>query len=174
MQVTQPETLEIEDMASKTEATEPKKKSNKKGGKKAVTFERTPAPTPEPEAATAEPELAEGEITLAGLAKRYVVSMQRLGKTESTCASYANDLALAQRVLGEHAVISKITIEDVRRFNESDEVTKLRSGKPRAKPTIDKARRVLRLALCWAAEKKFIDAAPYEAKSGKEDGADAD
>jgi len=39
-------------------------------------------------------------------------------------------------------------------------VTKLRSGKSKAKPSIDKTRRVLRLALCWAAERGIVSTAP--------------
>ena len=42
----------------------------------------------------------------------------------------------------------------------SKPVTKLRSGKSKAKPSIDKTRRVIRLALVWAVEKKLLKAAP--------------
>ncbi len=49
----------------------------------------------------------------------------------------------------------------------SDRVTKLRTGKPKAKPSVDKTRRVLRLALVWAAEKKLIKAAPIPVPAAK-------
>ena len=45
-------------------------------------------------------------------------------------------------------------------FFASKAVTKLRSGRAKAKPSVDKTRRVLRLALVWAAEQKWIGAAP--------------
>jgi hypothetical protein len=39
-------------------------------------------------------------------------------------------------------------------------VTLLKSGKPKAKPSVDKTRRVLRLALVWAVEQGWIEKAP--------------
>ncbi len=43
---------------------------------------------------------------------------------------------------------------------ESDAVTKTRSGRGKAKPGIDKTRRVLRLALDWAAAVRLITESP--------------
>ena len=50
-------------------------------------------------------------------------------------------------------------------FFESDAVTKTRKGRAKAKPTVDKTRRVLRLALEWAAARKLIEAAPWRTRT---------
>ena len=39
----------------------------------------------------------------------------------------------------------------------------LKTGKPKAKPSVDKARRVLRLALCYAVEAGWLEKAPLPA-----------
>jgi hypothetical protein len=70
------------------------------------------------------------------------------------------ELKTAAAELGEDTPIADITPERVQAFFDSKRVTKLRSGKNKAKPSIDKTRRVLRLALCWAAERGIVAKAP--------------
>jgi hypothetical protein len=70
------------------------------------------------------------------------------------------ELKTAMDELGETTPIADIMVERVQEYFDSARVTKLRSGKHKAKPSIDKTRRVLRLALCWAAERGIVAAAP--------------
>lgn len=99
-------------------------------------------------------------ITLGELARRYVEHLAVEDKSPGTQFSYSQELRLACKELHEDAPIALLTVEDVRRFFTCDKVMKLRSGKPKAQPSIDKSRRVLRLALVWAAEKGWIPTAP--------------
>src|SRR5215831_14898403 len=99
-------------------------------------------------------------ITLAELAERFLKHLEQAGKSRGTTFSYQMDLEIAKAALGAQMSISAVTAEQVQKYFESDAVTKTRKGRAKAKPTIDKTRRVLRLALAWAAEKKLIEKAP--------------
>lgn len=99
------------------------------------------------------------ETTLAALSSAYLDSI-RSRATPLTVASYDNDLKVAQRVLGADEPIADLTPEAIEAFNTSDEVMKLRSGKPKAAPSYLKTRRVLRLALAWAVETGLLDTTP--------------
>jgi hypothetical protein len=101
-----------------------------------------------------------GEMTLAELCERYVKHMEDDGKSPGTCSSYTAELKLAVKHLGGETQIASITPEQVTAFFVSKPVVKLRSGKAKSRLSIDKTRRVLRLALVWAAEKKWIPSAP--------------
>jgi hypothetical protein len=100
------------------------------------------------------------DLTLADLAERYLKHLEREGKSNGTISSYGAELKLAIKDLGDETKIAEITTEQVAAFFESKPVTKLRSGKKKSQLSIDKTRRVFRLALVWAAEKKWIKAAP--------------
>jgi hypothetical protein len=78
-------------------------------------------------------------------------------------SSYTNDLEVAYEFLDGNAPAAAITEKQIAAFNISKGVMKLRSGKPKAQPTILKVRRALRLALVWAEQKKLIGKAPYTA-----------
>jgi hypothetical protein len=86
--------------------------------------------------------------------------MKNDGKSAGTIASYSMELRLAQDELGAETVLSDLTPERVAEFFNSKRVTKLRSGKNKSQLSIDKTRRVLRLALVWAAERGIIAKAP--------------
>ncbi len=147
----------------------PKEPKAKKTGK-AKTIEREPrVEVPEP----SESDDAKGVQTLAKVSRRYCRAITKAGKTEATVSSYANDLQVAQNELGADTDIKTLTERKIKNFEDCDAVCKLRSGKGRAKPTIDKARRVLRLALFWAEAEGLIERAPYEHKADK-DAAKAD
>ena len=103
---------------------------------------------------------APGTATLADIAAGYLADMEAKGKSNGTIASYGMELKTAMVELGEGTLVAELTPEQVQTFFESKRVTKLRSGKSKAKPSIDKTRRVLRLALCWAAERGIIEKAP--------------
>jgi hypothetical protein len=129
---TQPET------ATATEEATPKKKRKK---------------------AASEPALI-GTATLADIAAGYLADMQAKGKSDGTVSSYRMELKTAMDELGGATPIAEITVERVQAYFASKRVTKLRSGKNKSQLSIDKTRRVLRLALCWAAERGIVEKAP--------------
>jgi len=114
----------------------------------------TPAPAPNK---TSKPKAA---FTLADLCEQYVRHLEEEGKSAGTVSSYTAELKLACKHLAAETVATAITVEKVAIYFASDPVTKLRTGKPKAQPSIDKTRRVLRLALVWAADTKLIKSAP--------------
>jgi len=127
----------------------------------------TPAPAPpavskrKPRAVDAEAaSAAEHAQSLAGLADAYAGKMLADGKTEGTIASYKAELALACKHIDGETPIAELTVDQVRAFFESKPVTKLRSGRSKSQLSIDKSRRVLRLALVWAAEQGLVKTAP--------------
>jgi hypothetical protein len=101
-------------------------------------------------------------ITLAELTDRYTKHMEDAGKSRGTVFSYESELRLAQRELGADLSIGAITRDAIETFNNSPRVTLLKSGRPKSQLSIDKTRRVLRLALKWAADTKLIDVSPAE------------
>ena len=128
-------------------------------------------PTPEP-APAAEPKpkkggkkkakatAPSGTATLADIAAGYLAHMEKDGKSDGTISSYRMELKTAAAELGEATPVADLTPDRVREYFDCKRVTKLKSGKAKAKPSIDKTRRVLRLALVWAQEAGLIEAAP--------------
>jgi hypothetical protein len=140
-----------------------------------TTNEPTIEPQPETATATEEPapeaeppkkkskkkaKVPTGNATLADIAAGYLVSMEESGKSSGTIASYSMELRTAMTELGEATPVAEITVERVHDFFTSKRVTKLRSGKAKSQLSVDKTRRVLRLALVWAAERGIIATAP--------------
>lgn len=103
-------------------------------------------------------------LTLADLAARYLTHMAEQGKSEGTRFSYGMELKLAQAELGSDALVSYLTPESIALFNEAPRVTTLKSGRPKSQLSIDKTRRVLRLALTWAHQEGLIDHAVVDPK----------
>ncbi|MFG0318970.1 MAG: hypothetical protein ACF8XB_16990 [Planctomycetota bacterium JB042] len=142
------------------------KATEKKGdaaGKEDVTptVEEVADATPVPARGRAKPKAGDAlGPTMEQLAETYLIHLEQLGKSRGTVFSYSIDLAVAVRELGSETRIKTLTPEKVGAFFESDAVKKTRAGKPKAKPTIDKTRRVLRLALTWAAETGQVPVAP--------------
>jgi hypothetical protein len=119
------------------------------------------APEPQKKAkAKKKAKLPSGNATLADVAAGYLTHMEEAGKSDGTVSSYRMELKTATSELGEETPVADLTTERVREYFESPRVTKLRSGKAKAKPSIDKTRRVLRLALVWAAERGIVATAP--------------
>ncbi len=119
---------------------EPPKKTKKGSKKKAAT------PT--------------GNATLADIAAGYLAHMEEKGNSAGTIASYGMELKTAMAELGEEIRAADLTLERVGEFFTCKRVTKLRSGKNKSQLSIDKTRRVLRLALVWALERGIIEFAP--------------
>jgi hypothetical protein len=107
-------------------------------------------------------------LTLVQLASKYVEHMEQEGKSAGTIFSYGMELKVAEGELGAETQIASLTAEDIARFNKCKRVTKLKSGKPKSQLSIDKTRRVLRLALAWAAQIGLIAASPIPAKNKPE------
>ncbi len=108
-----------------------------------------------------------GVATLADLAAAYAVQMETDGKTAGTISSYSMELKLAQEEIGAETPLADLTPEQVEKFFNGKRVTKLRSGKAKSQLSIDKTRRVLRLALVWAAERGIIAKAPIPESTAK-------
>ncbi len=104
---------------------------------------------------------------LADVAAGFLAHLEKRGKTASTIASYRADLGIALRHFGPETKITNITVKQVGAFNASAAVTKTRAGKAKAKPGVDKTRRVLRLALVWAADTGLIKKAPIPQAAAK-------
>ncbi len=121
-----------------------------------------PAPEAEPpkKKGKKKAKLPAGNATLADISAAYLQHMEEAGKSEGTVASYKMELKTAMAELGEETLVGTLTADRVQKYFESRRVTKLRSGRNKAKPSVDKTRRVLRLALCWAAERGIIEKAP--------------
>jgi hypothetical protein len=102
----------------------------------------------------------DSNLTLAQLAEGYLHWMEEAGKSAGTTASYGMELKTAMGALGAETRVADLTVEQVQTYFDSKKVTRLKSGKEKAKPSIDKTRRVLRLALCWAEDRKLIEKAP--------------
>jgi hypothetical protein len=115
---------------------------------------KEPAP-PQPKTAALDPDL-----TLGHLAGLYLDHLSQAGKSLATQFSYSMDLVTAKKALGINTKIAALTPERVAEYYESPEVTMRKNGRPKTKVTIDKCRRVLRLALVWAEETGLIAKAP--------------
>ena len=98
--------------------------------------------------------------TLAAVAEGYLAAIQRNGRSAGTAASYRADLNVALKFVGADTAVADLTVDRVREFFLDRRVTHTRSGKPKNPVTVAKTRRILRLALCWAAEEGMIPAAP--------------
>ena len=119
-----------------------------------------PEPTPKPRSRKTK-RIEEGStLTMGMLAERYLEHLGASGKSQGTSFSYSIELRTACKALGSDTLISALTVEDVRRYFACDAVMKLKSGRPKAMPSYLKTQRVLRLALCWAEERRWIEKAP--------------
>ncbi|MFN0009312.1 MAG: hypothetical protein ACKVXR_15520 [Planctomycetota bacterium] len=102
-----------------------------------------------------------GVATLIDLANAYAIDMEeQQKKSDGTIASYKMELKTAMAELGEETPLVDLTPDKVGAFFTSKRVTKLRSGKAKSQLSIDKTRRVLRLALVWAEERGIVAKAP--------------
>ncbi len=116
--------------------------------------EKAPKPAPKKKSK------AKTDIRLTELAARYLKHLDTEGKSNGTISSYGAELKLACKEIGPDVRIADLRTEQVAAFYDCKAVTKLRSGKKKSQLSIDKTRRVLRLALVFAAEKRWIASAP--------------
>ena len=102
----------------------------------------------------------DANVTLEDLAARYLTHLEEEGKSPGTTFSYRLELILAMTEIGKDTKIVDLTPAKVLDFYACDRVTKTRTGRMKAKPSIDKTRRVLRFALCYAETAGLIEKAP--------------
>ena len=124
------------------------------------TTENSKMPPKNPTSASAaSPKRARAIGTLGELAVAYLNHLGKTGRSNATLFGYGLELRLACAVLGAETPVADLTAERVEAYNACDRVTKTRDGRPKSKAGVAKTRRVLRLALAWAAEAKTSKAA---------------
>lgn len=99
-------------------------------------------------------------ITLKDAAEAYIEHLRQQGKKERTLYTYKKDLEVLETFFGAEKSLAAIRAPQVGKFLKSDLLLKLPSGKDRARPTVAKTVRVLRMFLLWAKEAGHIDEAP--------------
>ena len=108
-----------------------------------------------------------GGPTLSDAASAYLVALDNDGAGTGTLSSYRMELQLAMKQLGEDTRLADLTPERVGEYFACDAVMRTKNGKPKAKPTFDKTRRVLRLCLLHAQDAGLIEVAPLPAPAAK-------
>ncbi|MBU2483413.1 MAG: hypothetical protein KJ760_20195 [Proteobacteria bacterium] len=98
--------------------------------------------------------------TLHQATEAYLKHLKTQGKKEATLFTYARDIQQIETFFGADRKLSAILPAHIGRFFKSDALLKLPSGKSRAKPTVEKTMRVLRMFLIWAKETGRIDKLP--------------
>jgi hypothetical protein len=111
---------------------------------------------------------SEPDMSVQRLAAAYLDHLRLAGKSMATQFSYSMDLGIAKRELGAETLIADLTPERVAAFFESPAVTTRKNGRPKTQVTIDKTRRVLRMALTWAEEEGRIAEAPLPTTAATE------
>ncbi len=117
-------------------------------------------PTPAELAPAAGPPLP----TLAALGAAYVERLRADGASLSTQASYAADFALAAEILGADRDPAAITPEEIADFERHARVLTTKTGRPKSRLTVEKTRRVLRLAFAFGRDAGRLAAVPYAPK----------
>ena len=98
--------------------------------------------------------------TLHEAAQAFLEHLRQAGKKERTIYTYGQDFRQIEAFFGADKPLSAIRTPQVGKFLKSDALLKLSSGKQRAKPTVDKTVRVLRMFLVWAKEAGLIQSLP--------------
>ena len=98
--------------------------------------------------------------TLHDAAQVYLEYLKKEGKKEATIKTYQRDFEQIEAFFGADRELPSILPAHVGKFFKSDALLKLPSGKKRAKPTVDKTMRVLRMFLVWAMETGRIEKLP--------------
>ena len=90
------------------------------------------------------------DCTLHEAAQAYLEHLKEAGKKERTIYTYGRDFEQIEAFFGKDRRLSAILAAHVGKFLKSDALLRLPTGKERAKPTVDKTVRVLRMFLVWA------------------------
>ncbi|MBI5843183.1 MAG: hypothetical protein HZB23_00775 [Deltaproteobacteria bacterium] len=100
------------------------------------------------------------ECTLHEAAQEYIEHLRAQGKKDRTLYTYSKDFEQIEAFFGKDRKLATILTPHVGKFFKSDALLKLPNGNERAKPTVDKTRRVLRMFLVWAKETGRIEKLP--------------
>ena len=98
--------------------------------------------------------------TLHEAGQAYLEHLRIQGKKERTVYTYGKDLQQIEAFFGADRKLKGILAAHVGKFLRSDALLKLASRKERAKSTVDKTKRVLRMFLVWAHETGRIEKLP--------------
>ncbi len=90
--------------------------------------------------------------TLHTAAEAYLEHLKAEGKSERTLYTYRKDFEQMEAFFGKDRKLAKILPPHVGRFLKSDELLKLPKGSERAKPTVDKTQRVMRMFFVWCVD----------------------
>ena len=103
-------------------------------------------------------------MTLKQACEEFLTYLRIQNKAERSLYTYGKDLEQIRAFFGEEKELKKILIPHVGKFLKSDELLK-KKGKDeelldRAKPTIDKTKRIFRMLMVWAKEQGYIENLP--------------
>ena len=90
--------------------------------------------------------------TLHKAAAAYLEHLRAQGKSERTLYTYGKDFEQLEAFFGADRQLTKILPPHVGRFLKSDELLKLPKGGERAKPTVEKTKRIMRMFFVWCVE----------------------
>ena len=136
--------------APKPKATK-KKVSRKKAVKKAAA-KKTPA--------SKKPTGKAAGTTFEQASEAYLAAMAKAGKASSTMLSYRRILTRAFKVIAGKTPIANIDERMLKRYDGHKLVTRTALDEEKAKPSIDQARRVVRLVIRWCEDQGLIEATP--------------
>lgn len=108
-----------------------------------------------------------GSWKLAQAGEAFLARLANEAASPSTIGAYKADLGIALAVLGESREVDAITRAAIERFDAHEKVTATKNGKPKAGPTIERTRRVLRLVLKEAQAAGYIADLPFERRKKK-------
>ncbi len=121
------------------------------------------------------------DCTLHEAAQAYLEHLRTLGKKDRTLYTYGKDFQQMEAFFGADRKLRTILPPHVGKFLKSDDLLRLPSGVERAKPTVDKTVRVLRMFLVWAKETGRLEKLPLpkdlpmgRSKEKESDDADGD
>jgi hypothetical protein len=100
------------------------------------------------------------DCTLHEAAEACLQHLRQAGKKERTLYAYSQDFKQIEAFFSKDRRLASILSPRVVKFLKSDALLKLPNSKPRAKPTVDKTVRVLRMFLVWSKETGRIASLP--------------
>lgn len=100
------------------------------------------------------------DCTLHEAGQAFLEHLREEGKKERSLYTYARDLMQIEAFFGPERKLSAILVPQVGKFLKSGELLRLPNGKERAKPTVEKTVRILRMLLVWAKETGRLERLP--------------
>lgn len=100
------------------------------------------------------------DCTLHEAGQAFLEHLREEGKKERSLYTYARDLMQIEAFFGPDRELGAIRAPQVGKFLKSGELLRLPNGKERAKPTVEKTVRILRMLLVWAKETGRLERLP--------------